>query len=361
MRRYGERGSQWRRETNVTRLPRRLSVSKHFGRFAASSTNALVAAIEACSVNITIADATHPDVPLIYVNPAFTRTTGYTADEVLGRNCRFLQGPETNPEHVAALRSAIASESKVSVEMINYRQDGTPFTNALTMEPVYGETGRLMSFVGIQNDVTDLRARETQEIDRQRLEALGQMAGSMSHQLNNLLQPILSLVSLHKPDIHDEAMAADFETVLQCARQSADVAHEVLHFSRPGPGKLEIFRMAETVRRNVEFVRSMLPGDLDLEVTATPLSETCEVRLDATRFCQVMANLMINASQAMGGKGRITVGVETDGEGHVIVSVSDTGPGIPPELRSRVIEPFFTTRPESGRIRPWPLRGLFFC
>jgi len=315
---------------------------------AASSTNALVAAIEACSVNITIADATHPDAPLIYVNPAFSRTTGYAADDVLGRNCRFLQGPDTDPEHVAMLRSAIAAERKVSVEMINYRKDGTPFTNALTMEPVYGETGQLMSFVGIQNDVTELRARETQEIERQRLEALGQMAGSMSHQLNNLLQPILSLVALHKPDIHDEAMAADFVTVLQCAHQSADLAHEVLQFSRPAAGRPEVLPVVDTVRKNVEFVRAMLPGDLDVEVSATPQSETCEVRLDATRFCQVLANLMINASQAMGGKGRITVGVETDGEEHVVVSVSDTGPGIPPALRSKVIEPFYTTRSEVG-------------
>jgi len=315
---------------------------------AASSTNALVAAIEACSVNITIADATHPDVPLIYVNPAFTRTTGYAADEVLGRNCRFLQGPDTDPEHIAALRAAIASGRKVSVELTNYREDGTPFTNALSMEPVYGETGQLTSFVGIQNDVTELRAKETQEIDRQRLEALGQMAGSMSHQLNNLLQPILSLVNLHKPDIQDEAMAADFETVLQCARQSADIAHEVLHFSRPGAGRPEVLRVVETVRKNVEFVRSMLPGDLEIQITATPQSERCTVRLDATRFCQVMANLMINASQAMGGEGRIVVGVETDDEGHVIVSVSDTGPGIPPEQHSRVMEPFFTTRSETG-------------
>ena len=315
---------------------------------AASSTNALVAAIEACSVNITIADATHPDLPLIYVNPAFTRTTGYTAADVLGRNCRFLQGPGTDPEHVAALRSAIASERKVSVELTNYRRDGTAFTNALTMEPVYGETGQLMSFVGIQNDVTELRAKETQEIDRQRLEALGQMAGGMSHQLNNLLQPILSLVSLHKPDIHDEAMAADFETVLQCARQSADIAHEALHFSRPGAGRPEVLPVVETVRKNIVFVRAMLLGDLEIEITATPQSEPCTVRLDATRFCQAMANLMINASQAMGGKGRIVVGVETDDEGHVIVSVSDNGPGIPPELRSRVIEPFFTTRSDAG-------------
>ena len=315
---------------------------------AASSSNALVAAIEACSVNITIADATHPDLPLIYVNPAFTRTTGYTAAEVLGRNCRFLQGPETDPEHVAALRSAIASERKVSVEMTNYRKDGTPFTNALTMEPVFDDAGQLMSFVGIQNDVTELRAQETQEIERQRLEALGQMAGGMSHQLNNLLQPILSLVSLHKPDIRDEAMAGDFETVLQCARQSADIAHEVLHFSRPGAGKREVLRVAETVRRNVAFVRSMLPSDLDVDVAVTPQSETCEVRLDATQFCQVLANLMINASQAMDGEGRITVGVETDGNDHVVVSISDTGPGIPPELRSRVFEPFYTTRSEVG-------------
>nr|AML77244.1 putative LOV domain-containing protein [Codium fragile] len=101
-----------------------------------------------------VADATLPDCPLVYASEGFLQLTGYSADEVLGHNCRFLQGEGTDPKDVAKLREAVKNGQHVSVRLLNYRMDGTPFWNLLTMTPIRGEDGRVSKIVGVQVDVT---------------------------------------------------------------------------------------------------------------------------------------------------------------------------------------------------------------
>ena len=111
-------------------------------------------ALLASSISFTISDPHQPDHPLVWVNPAFERTTGYRVDDVVGRNCRFLQGPETDREEVARIRAALQAGESVASELLNYRADGTAFWNALAISPVLDGEGRLTHFVGVQADVT---------------------------------------------------------------------------------------------------------------------------------------------------------------------------------------------------------------
>ena len=111
-------------------------------------------ALRVCSAGVSIADATSRDMPLIYVNEAFERATGYRAPEVLGRNCRFLQGPDTSRELVREVREAIAAgRDHVSV-LRNYRKDGSGWWNELRLSPVRNELGAVTHYFGFQNDVT---------------------------------------------------------------------------------------------------------------------------------------------------------------------------------------------------------------
>ena len=111
-------------------------------------------AVRVCSGGVSIADASTPDMPLIYVNEAFERATGYRAPEVLGRNCRFLQGPDTSRELVQELREAVAAgRDHVSV-LRNYRKDGSGWWNELRLSPVRNELGAVTHYFGFQNDVT---------------------------------------------------------------------------------------------------------------------------------------------------------------------------------------------------------------
>ena len=118
-------------------------------------------AVTASTNSIVITDPNQPDDPLVYVNPAFERTTGYPAEEALGRNCRFLQGEDHDQPALEELRTAIHEERHCTVVLRNYRKDGTLFWNELSVYPVRDEKGHMTNFVGVQNDVTErIRAEE---------------------------------------------------------------------------------------------------------------------------------------------------------------------------------------------------------
>src|SRR6476646_5082887 len=112
-------------------------------------------AVIATDITFSITDPRQPDNPLIWVNPSFPRVTGYEADEVVGRNCRFLQGPATDPAAIDAIRAAIAERRTVTTTLLNYRKDGGAFWNQLSINPVFDGEGTLVSFVGVQTDVTE--------------------------------------------------------------------------------------------------------------------------------------------------------------------------------------------------------------
>jgi len=114
-------------------------------------------ALASASEGITISDPSRPDNPLIYVNKGFENLTGYSAASVLGRNCRFLQGPLTNPDTAEQIRESIKAEKSCTVEILNYRKDGTTFWNRLSITLVRDKTSRTTHFIGVQSDITARR------------------------------------------------------------------------------------------------------------------------------------------------------------------------------------------------------------
>ena len=118
-------------------------------------------ALESTAEGVVISDCTQPDMPVIYVNNAFTEITGYTYDEVVGKNCRFLQGKEANSAAAQEIRKAISAQQPCKVEILNYRKDGTTFWNRLSITPVRDKDGQVTHFIGIQSDVTRRRKAES--------------------------------------------------------------------------------------------------------------------------------------------------------------------------------------------------------
>ena len=130
-------------------------------------------AIAASSNGIVIADARAPDMPVTYINPAFERMTGYSAAEVLGRNCRFLQGKDTAQPALNELRAALQEGRGCTVILSNYRKDGTHFWNELSISPIYDADGNLTHFVGIQTDITERKvAQEALRFQQEQTEKL---------------------------------------------------------------------------------------------------------------------------------------------------------------------------------------------
>ena len=139
---------------------------------------------------ICLCDPKQPDLPIVFANRAFRRLTGYSEEETIGRNCRFLQGPKTDPEPIARIREAIANEDVVVVELLNYRKNGTTFWNALHLGPIYNDKGELVYFFGSQWDVSDVRAARAEERHAK------EMARELSHRMKNMFAVISGIVNV---------------------------------------------------------------------------------------------------------------------------------------------------------------------
>ncbi|BDI61867.1 PAS domain-containing protein [Qipengyuania nanhaisediminis] len=170
--------------------PERFRAGNSADHFAGASGVLFEQAMAQTRMAICLVDPHGEDLPIIFANRAFRRLTGYSEDEIIGRNCRFLQGPRTDPDAIARLRDAIANEEVVVVEMVNYRKNGTAFWNALHVGPIYNTEGELVYFFGSQWDVSDVRAARAEE------QYAREMSRELSHRMKNMFSVISGIVNV---------------------------------------------------------------------------------------------------------------------------------------------------------------------
>ncbi len=327
----------------------------------------MLRAAETSCFGMTLADARMPDLPLIYANKAFSVMTGYEPKEALGHNCRFLQGPDTDPESVATIKQCLQRRSAATVLLLNYRKDGSRFWNRFQLSPVNDEAGELCAYLGMQVDITEEMDRFGLETERQKLETLGRVAGGVAHELNNALQPILLYAELltDEASLSPDLLRQCSKGILEHARFASDVVSEVLSFARRDKHGDQLHDAKSIIREATDFAVEYLPSSVTLErqgfERGGPL-EGNRIRVNRTALFQVMTNLFRNAADATRDKGRIVVtlwqsddrsvadlcraGGADDGQhkSYVVISVADNGHGIDPETLKHIFEPFFTTK-----------------
>ena len=188
-------------------------------------------AVAASSNGIVITDPRAPDDPIVYVNPAFERISGYTVDEVVGHNCRFLQGQDRDQPALDDLRSALSEERESRVVLKNYRKDGTPFWNELYVSPVHDEEGHLTNFVGVQNDITERRRieevlRESEERFRATFEhaAIGAAQVSVDGRWLRVNQRLAEIVGYEPEEL--------LQTTFQEITHPEDLDRDLVHMRR---------------------------------------------------------------------------------------------------------------------------------
>jgi two-component system cell cycle sensor histidine kinase/response regulator CckA len=316
-------------------------------------------AIQAVSGGIVITDPNLPDNPIIYVSSGFERLTGYSAKEVVGLNCRFLQGEESDPAAIQEIRGAIQKGEPCTVELQNCRKDGTPFWNKLSISPVFGDDGKLTHFVGVQMDVTAQHRLEEQLRQSQKMEAIGRLAGGVAHDFNNLLTVINGYTELllQDPDVQGndsqrEALAA----ILDAGHRAAALTAQLLAFGRKTmiePKLLDLNRVVET---SGKMLRRLIVADVRIDFELNP--EPTIVKIDPGQLNQLLMNLALNAGDAMPDGGVLTIAtrnIQFPGElsaipegcqpgRYVQLTVTDTGDGMSEEIRRQIFEPFFTTK-----------------
>lgn len=317
-------------------------------------------AIQAVTQGILITDPGQPDNPIVYVSPGFEQITGYASSDVLGRNCRFLQGQGTDPAAVAQIKEAIRNGKACRVELLNYRKDGTRFWNELSISTIHDDKGLLTHFVGVQSDVTARRSLEDQFRQIQKLEAVGKLAGGIAHDFNNLLTIINGYSELVLQGMSPSEPAHNLVgEILKAGQRSAGLTRQLLAFSRQQVLAPQILDLNELVKGAESMLRRLIGEDVRL--TATLDSNLWAVRADPGQVEQVLMNLAVNARDAMPHGGRLTIEsqnvkldetyVRTHPDAHVgrhvLLSVTDDGTGMSPEVKTRLFEPFFTTK-EAG-------------
>jgi two-component system cell cycle sensor histidine kinase/response regulator CckA len=318
-------------------------------------------AIQAVGLGILISDPRGTDQPIVYASPGVTKLTGYEPAEIVGRNCRFLQGKDTDPASVAVLRDAIREARSCVVELVNYRKDGTPFWNSIAVSPVVDARGALTNFVGVQTDVTARRQLETQFRQAQKMEAVGRLAGGVAHDFNNLLSVVLSYAEMIGNDLKaGEPMHADVEEIRTAALRATDLTRQLLAFSRQQVLEAKVLNLNEVLGGMQKMLGRLLGADV--EVTILPSLGLGNVKVDPGQLEQIVMNLAVNARDAMPAGGHLTIetaNVELDADyasahhdvvpgSYVELAVSDTGTGMDRATLARVFEPFFTTK-DQGR------------
>jgi PAS domain S-box-containing protein len=314
-------------------------------------------ALEALDQGLMITDAQRLDNPLIYVNPAFERLSGYRADEVLGKNPRFLQGPETDWSLVRDLRKSLEAGRTFRSTIVNYRRDGSRFWNDLTVSAVRDADGRATHHVGILADVSERIRLEAQLRQAQKMEAIGHLTGGIAHDFNNLLAVIMGNSEILLEDEVDEELKETIRLVLETAERGAILTQRLLAFGRRQTLRPEPIEIGQVLNSLAQMLQRTLGEQVHLTTsddgTGTP------AHVDKGLFESAILNLAVNARDAMpeGGELRIASEAVSIAEGavpelaagrYVRVSVTDTGTGMPPDVLAQVFVPFFTTK-EVGR------------
>jgi PAS domain S-box-containing protein len=192
--------------------------------------NVFFAAIEMTRMPMILTDPHQPDNPIVFANKAFLDLTLYEEAEVLGRNCRFLQGAQTDREMVRQLRDAVAVKDSIALEILNYRRDGSPFWNAVFIGPVYDTSGNLLYFFASQLDVTRRRESEKTSAQAQKMEAVGQLTAGLAHDFNNLLQVVNGNLELATARVTDERALRYLQSAKGAAERGGKTDRPVARF-----------------------------------------------------------------------------------------------------------------------------------
>ena len=280
------------------------------------------AAVRATRMAMIITDPRRLDNPIVFANDAFLRLTGYSRLEVTGRNCRFLQGPETDLATVARIREAIAAERDIHAELLNYRKDGSTFHNALFISPVHDDDGTLLFFFASQFDVSDRHALQA-ERDRTQaaLEPNALLLREVGHRARNDLQMIAAMLALQSSGSPDPAVRAALADAIARVDALATL------YRTPGDGDGRAGHDLAALAREVAGARVEASGrrDVSLAFDLAPVP----VRLEAAGplaliLNEAVTNVLKHAFPER--PGRLELRVAREGEA-VLVQVSDDGIG----------------------------------
>ena len=323
-------------------------------RFAQEQTSRrLGQVVEQSPVGILI---TNPEGVIDYANKRFCEITGYPQEELLGQTPQIFKSSQTPEDFFTGLWARLREGKKWEGEHLNRAKDGHQFMVRSLLFPIFDEAGNVTHCVKIMEDITSQRTLEERLARAQRLESIGNLAGGIAHDLNNILAPVRLGAEFLKTLPFAGKEREIIEVMDLSINRATELVQQVLAFSRGRRSKREPMMLAPLIHEMERLVRESFPRDVRLDVRLDP--GLAPVKADSTQMLQVLMNLCVNSRDAMPAGGVITLVADNVVLGsaqtssfpgaspgpHVRIRVSDFGTGIPAVVRDKIFEPFFTTK-----------------
>jgi len=320
----------------------------------------LAKAVEAAGDSVMI---TNQHGTIEFVNAAFTRITGYAADEAIGNNPSMLKSGEQDAQFYAQMWGKISKGERWQSRLVDRRKSGAFFPAELTISPVLNDEGDITHFVGIKRDLTERENLEQQFRQAQKMEAIGTLVGGIAHDFNNMLAGMTCNLYLAKQRVQDKPeVVQKLENIEQLSLGAAEMIRQLLTFSRQGLVSMNKLPLTSFLKETLKLLRSSVPENIDMHLDIC--SEALLIKGDSTQLHQVLMNLINNARDAVCAVERPTIiislarfhadaaCVERDAgftvENYARLSVADNGCGMAADQLEHLFEPFFTTK-EQGK------------
>lgn len=300
---------------------------------------------------------TNTDGIVEYINPAFERVSGYSKDEVIGRNPSILQSGLHEPSFYANMWAQITAGKNWTGQIVNKNKNGSLYTEKVTISPVLDSTGKITNYVAVKQDVSAEIELQEQLRQSQKMEAIGQLAGGIAHDFNNLLQVMNGYTDLILEELNPKHPTYDFVSEVKVAGHRASaLVNQLLSFSK------------QQIMKPVDLDLNLLTGNLmkminrvigeHINCSFIPGHELETIYADSGQLEQVLINLCVNSRDALPEGGNITIETTNvlvnskyrktyplakEGE-FVLLSISDDGTGMTKQTQENLFEPFFTTK-----------------
>ncbi len=319
-------------------------------------------AVQQAQVSVVITDTAGK---IEYVNPHFSVVTGYTAEEVIGKNPRVLKSGITPAEVYETMWSTITKGQSWSGEIVNRRKNGSLLHERVSISPVEDRGGRVIQYLAVKEDISALKEEEArraklehQLAQSQKMETLGTLAGGIAHDFNNILMSILGYAEIAQSDLPAGHPArSSLHQIETAGRRAASLVRRILGFSRRHAPNHEVVVLGSVVSEAVSILRASVPTTIALEFSDE--SAGALVLGDPTQLQQVVLNLGANSAHAIGARNGCiqftvtqcevesqveTLAGEVKPGNWLRLTVGDSGTGMPASVIERMFEPFFTTK-----------------
>lgn len=285
-----------------------------------------------------------------YVNNTFTKMTGYSQEEIFGKNLKLLQGKDTNQEASVIMHNALVERGSCEVEIKNYKKDGSLFYNFLTLSPIHDSDGQIRSYIGIQHDITGFKQNEQKQMQQNKLASLGEMMNNIAHhwrQPLSLISTLSTSLELKKEHnlINDDDLLDGLQTInknIQYLSKTIDDFREFLDSNT----QLRKFTLKELIEDFLKLTEAEIVNH-NIK-TVLNFDENLEITSYKQELIQICISIFKNAKDALEHNTfKLFVINITYSNSSLIIEFQDNGNGIEPTIMNKIFEPYFTTKHNS--------------